>query len=488
MNVKNWVSENGTAPGTGDVALTGAVVLGDATFLQAFGAGDTSVYYSIESSSGLREAGIGTYKSGTNVLERTTVTATFSGSVYDESSPILQDFQSDVIVRCTFTTNAFDKLLKSDQNNQINGKLELMDGGLVAATYNLNKGVTADGPDVKFSSAGLIAAEATLYLAADSDGSSEAGAIIGLTDADNTTDGVEVFRFDRAAGSEFDFTANNVGLTLKHTGTGSVSLYVDNTVIEWKGNTIPTDNYGAGVLFGRKDGAWIAAEPSLGNPSVSGYVLSSLTNGARSWIEMTGEGGASQLSGLSDVDSAAQTPNFVLATDGLNYYGRALVEADIPVLPYASSTHAASHADGGSDELDVADLASGAATLDQVPLADGAGGVTWGAQSGGAPDLTNATFPTYAIFDAAFAADNTVDFADGNKQVIANATGLSITLAAPGVGSFILDLASNSDLLTAITTPVQWEGGAAPTLTGRSVLAFYYNGSTWVGSAVAGAA
>jgi hypothetical protein len=40
-----------------------------------------------------------------------------------------------------------------------------------------------------------------------------------------------------------------------------------------------------------------AKEPGLGNPSVTGYVLSSTTGGARSWVAQTGGGGASNWDG-----------------------------------------------------------------------------------------------------------------------------------------------------------------------------------------------
>jgi hypothetical protein len=40
-----------------------------------------------------------------------------------------------------------------------------------------------------------------------------------------------------------------------------------------------------------------AKEPALGNPSVTGYVLSSTTGGARSWVAQTGGGGASNWDG-----------------------------------------------------------------------------------------------------------------------------------------------------------------------------------------------
>lgn len=57
-----------------------------------------------------------------------------------------------------------------------------------------------------------------------------------------------------------------------------------------------------------------------------------------------------------------------IPVDGsFNYGGDGTTTAD----------HAARHAENAADELDVADLASGAATSGQVPTADGSGGVDW---------------------------------------------------------------------------------------------------------------
>lgn len=151
------------------------------------------------------------------------------------------------------------------------------------------------------------------------------------------------------------------------------------------------------------------------------------------------------------------------------------------------TAHAASHANGGADEIDVSDLASGAATLNHVPLADGAGGVAWGAQTGGGGDLSNAEFPDSAHFASQVAADATVAFTDGNKQSVDAAVNAALTLSAPGVGSYLLKIL-NSSSLTGITPTPKWDSGTAPTWAGTSVLALYYDGTDWFGSAIVGAA
>ena len=65
--------------------------------------------------------------------------------------------------------------------------------------------------------------------------------------------------------------------------------------------------------------------------------------------------------------------------------------------PRTPTAHAASHAQGGTDELDVASLGSGAVGADLVPVSDGAGGVSWGSPFGG----TNLLSPFVATQSAA---------------------------------------------------------------------------------------
>ena len=75
------------------------------------------------------------------------------------------------------------------------------------------------------------------------------------------------------------------------------------TLASWTGaSTISTvGTIGSGIWNGTSIGdsyiasaaTWNAKEPALGNPSVSGYVLSSTTGGARTWIAMSGGGGGS---------------------------------------------------------------------------------------------------------------------------------------------------------------------------------------------------
>lgn len=74
----NWVKETTTTTGTGTLTLSSAS--GFVRFSQAFSVGDY-VSYSIETSDGKRESGIGKV-AASNTLERTLVTATWDGSTY----------------------------------------------------------------------------------------------------------------------------------------------------------------------------------------------------------------------------------------------------------------------------------------------------------------------------------------------------------------------------------------------------------------------
>lgn len=78
----------------------------------------------------------------------------------------------------------------------------------------------------------------------------------------------------------------------------------------------------------------------------------------------------------------------VLASDGAG--GTVWTAASAP------GAHASTHADGGADEIDAADLGSGAATDGYVLTADGAGGAAWEAPTGGG----GGSVATDAIWDA----------------------------------------------------------------------------------------
>lgn len=111
----------------------------------------------------------------------------------------------------------------------------------------------------------------------------------------------------------------------------------------------------------------LGSHPS--NPSSTRWYLYAydgnvyLRDSAGNTFDLTAVVAANTLAGLTDVDSAAQTAGFVLATDGGNYYGRALVIGDIPTITVAKGgTNITSYTAG--DML----YATGATTLAKVGI------------------------------------------------------------------------------------------------------------------------
>lgn len=112
----------------------------------------------------------------------------------------------------------------------------------------------------------------------------------------------------------------------------------------------------------------------------------------------------------------------------------------------------------------------------------------------GVVDLTDAEFPTYAVFDAKVVNSSvTVDFSNGNKQEIDAATYSAITVQSPTghPANFVLRLlnsASLTSLASATEGGIQWNEGTAPTWSGKATVFLYYDGSEWEGSANVGLA
>ena len=63
------------------------------------------------------------------------------------------------------------------------------------------------------------------------------------------------------------------------------------------------------------------------------------------------------------------------------------------------TAHASSHSDGGSDEIVVDNLAASSSNTNLVLKPDGAGGVTWGVETGGVPDLDGYVVAPGSVID-----------------------------------------------------------------------------------------
>lgn len=111
-----------------------------------------------------------------------------------------------------------------------------------------------------------------------------------------------------------------------------------------------------------------------------GQVLTTDGAGNLAFETVSGGGGASQLSDLSDVGVTTPTNRNVLVADGDSWESRALVEADISDLgSYLTSVE-------GTDVL-----STGPVTDGYVLTADGAGGAAWEAAAGGVDWSTTQT-------------------------------------------------------------------------------------------------
>lgn len=101
-------------------------------------------------------------------------------------------------------------------------------------------------------------------------------------------------------------------------------------------------------------------------------------------------------------------------------------------------------------------------------------------------NLTDAVFPTYAVFDAkVVSASGTVDFSSGQKQEINATTYPIITLVPSVVGkpaNYMLTIL-NSGSIASIGT-IEWGNGTPPSWAGTTLLALYYDGSVFTGSAL----
>ena len=111
--------------------------------------------------------------------------------------------------------------------------------------------------------------------------------------------------------------------------------------------------------------------------------------------------------------------------------GTAVITTDSRLSNARTPTaHAASHAENGSDELDLGLLGSGTAASGYVPTADGVGGVAWAAQTGGgASGIPASTVDAKGDLIVGTAADTVARFAVG-----ANGTKLrALSSAASGL-------------------------------------------------------
>lgn len=169
-------------------------------------------------------------------------------------------------------------------------------------------------------------------------------------------------------------------------GTGTVAS-PDDIVTDHGELTGRDDDDHSQYLNEARHDALDAADHGSG-AATDGQVLTADGSGGAAW-EDSAAGGASAIDDLSDVTiTGTPADNEVVAYDTgtSEFINQTAAEAGL-----ATTSHASTHADGGADEVDAADLASGAATDGQVLTADGSGGAAWEDASGGGSTVTTGT-------------------------------------------------------------------------------------------------
>jgi hypothetical protein len=440
-NVRNWVRETAAPPGTGVVTPSGPVAPGDVTFVQALGAGPVDVYYAIEGG-GIAEAGIGSWASGE--LTRTVPQATFDGTTYTTGLPSALDFTSGVVLSITFNQAAYEDIIRVGDNVS----LLTNDAGYLTS-FTETDPVFAASP-----AAGIALQDITNWDTAFGWGDhSQPGYIITETDP--------VFAASPAAG----ITAPDI--------------------TNWNAAFGWGDHGQAGYLLTETDPVF-AASPAAGvsqdeADALAGAAAPSAANVVATMADIPAGGTGDMTKAVYDTNDNGVVDN----SEALN--GKA--DTAFATAAQGALADTASQPGHAHTLADVTD-SGGMAAIDDAPSdtkqyarQDGA----WSEVVAGGGDLTNAVFPDSAHFAALVAAGAAVDFDGGNKQSVDAGVNNAIPLAAPGVGSYILEIA-NSGSLTGITPAPLWDSGTAPTWAGTSVLALFYDGTTWYGSAMVGVA
>ena len=213
-------------------------------------------------------------------------------------------------------------------------------------------------------------------------------------------------------------------------------------------------------------------------PVTDGYVLTADGAGAAAWEAATG--GATSLTGLSDVSTAAVTNRFALMANGSAYVGRALVEADISDLgTYLTVTELS----GDTTPVLGGDLASGG---NAINMADA--------------NINRPVLKDYGLTSTtptSTAGAMTVDLSLGNAfQHTLDENVTTMTISNPSASGtyceFSIKFIQNGTGNFTVAWPgsVKWPGGTAPVITTTATtgtdicfLKTWDAGTTWYGDA-----
>lgn len=102
----NWTEERTATQGTGDITVSGVLSNDNVLLRDSLQAGEI---WATVANGNNREAGVYTFD-GVDVLQRTTIHATYENGVYNTSNPTPINLSGASVVSCTFNTAAFQEL------------------------------------------------------------------------------------------------------------------------------------------------------------------------------------------------------------------------------------------------------------------------------------------------------------------------------------------------------------------------------------------
>ena len=214
--------------------------------------------------------------------------------------------------------------------------------------------------------------------------------------------------------------------------------------------------------------------------------------------------GSTNITGIGTIGSGAITSTGIVTGTGFTAGNAVLAEAELELLDGITTvgTAVASKvvtADANVDTTGQRNLTiSGeldAATGDFSGAVDIAGALTLSGADMNASDqnITAIKTATFTLVNGGSASSGTIalNWATGMKQYVTLSGNVTITMAAPaGPGNVMLKIVHSGGGRTVTwsdsVTPIMWAGGEAPTLAdaaGTDIVAFFYDGTNFYGSA-----